>query len=222
MKQFLRSTTIRSVLTIILAVCGGVWSFCASADTKYVQIDDQSRPQTLIESATQEILDEVRTQAIRPGDTARIMAVVNRDILPYTDINRTTKLVMGRYWRTATPVQQEQVVTQFTLLLIHTYSGALALLRPDQRFQFPPSRIDPSDTDVVVRTIAMDTGGPVEIDYRLYRTPQGWRVYDLNLMGVWLVQIYRHQFDEEVQKNGIDGLIKLLSKRNEQLASGKL
>src|SRR5579864_5864470 len=103
MKQLLRSTTIRSALTITLAVGGGVWSFCASADTKYVQIDDQSRPQTLIESATQEILDEVRTQAIRPGDTARIMAVVNRDILPYTDIHRTTQFVMGRYWRAATP-----------------------------------------------------------------------------------------------------------------------
>ncbi|CAB3788954.1 hypothetical protein LMG28614_02794 [Paraburkholderia ultramafica] len=189
MNVLLRRSVTRSALAISFAVCGSIWSICASGDAKFVQIADQTRPQVLIETATQEILDEVRTRAIKPGD-APIMSIVNRDILPYADIRRTTQFAMGRYWHAATPARQRQVVAQFTLLLIHTYSGALALLHGDQQLHYPPSRIEPAQTDVVVRTIARDNGSPVEIDYCLYRTPQGWRVYGLNLMGVWLGRVH--------------------------------
>ncbi|CAB3800130.1 MlaC/ttg2D family ABC transporter substrate-binding protein [Pararobbsia alpina] len=185
------------------------------------QIDDKSDPQALIKTATQQVLDEVRTRAVEPSDIPRIMDIVNRDILPYIDFHRTTQLAMGHYWKTATPAQQQQMVEQFKLLLIRTYSGAIAQLRPDQQFEFPPSRIAPTDTDVVVRTVAMTNGEPLEIDYRLYKTPQGWRVYDLNVLGAWLVQTYRQQFSEKIQQSGVDGLIQSLNERNEQLASGK-
>jgi phospholipid transport system substrate-binding protein len=194
-----------------LLTCGGV---------AYAQVN-QSDPQALIETATQQVLDEVRIRAVEPGDIPRIMGIVNKSILPYTDLRRTTQLAMGRHWKTATPAQQEQVTEQFKMLLIHTYSGAIALLRPDQRIEYPPSRISPTDTDVVVRTIAMSNGQPMEIDYRLYKTPGGWRLYDLNVLGAWLVQTYRQQFNDKIQQAGVEGLIQFLTERNQQLASGR-
>jgi phospholipid transport system substrate-binding protein len=166
------------------------------------------------------LLDEVRSRAIAPDDIPRIMDIANRDILPYTDFRRTMSLAMGRYWRTTTPAQQ-QLVEQFKMLLIHTYSGAVGQLRPDQRIDYPPIHIAQTDTDVVVRTIATGNGEPAEIDYRLYRTPQGWRLYDLNMLGVWLIQTYRQQFGDKIRESGVDGLIQFLAERNQQLASGK-
>jgi phospholipid transport system substrate-binding protein len=182
---------------------------------------NQSDPEALIKTATQQVLDDVRARAVDPTDIPRIVGIVNRNILPYTDLRRTTQLAMGRHWKTATPAQQQQVVEQFRLLLIHTYSGAIALLKPDQKIEYPPSRIAATDTDVVVRTIALNNDQPMEIDYRLYKTPDGWRLYDLNVLGAWLIQTYRQQFNEKIQQDGVDGLIQFLADRNQQLTSGK-
>ncbi|CAN7779844.1 phospholipid-binding protein MlaC [Paraburkholderia sp. SIMBA_054] len=193
----------------------------AFGNTVSAQTVDSSDPQILIKSVTQQVLDEVHTQAIDPSDIPRIMNIVNRDILPYIDFEYTTQLALARYWRTATPTQQQQLTQQFKMLLIHLYSGALAQLKPDQKIDYPPMRVAPSDTDAVVRTIASTNAQPVEIDYRLRKTPQGWRVYDLNVMGAWLVQTYRQQFGETIQQSGIDGLLRFLTDRNQQLASGK-
>nr|WP_248557184.1 ABC transporter substrate-binding protein [Paraburkholderia terrae] len=193
----------------------------AFGNTVSAQTVDSSDPQILIKSVTQQVLDEVHTQAIDPSDIPRIMNIVNRDILPYIDFEHTTQLALARYWRTATPAQQQQLVQQFKMLLIHLYSGALAQLKPDQKIDYPPMRVAPTDTDAVVRTIASTNAQPVEIDYRLRKTPQGWRVYDLNVMGAWLVQTYRQQFGETIQQSGIDGLLRFLTDRNQQLASRK-
>ena len=193
----------------------------AFGNTVSAQTVDSSDPQILIKSVTQQVLDEVHKQAIDPSDIPRIMDIVNRDILPYIDFEHTTQLALARYWRTATPAQQQQLTQQFKMLLIHLYSGALAQLKPDQKIDYPPMRVAPTDSDAVVRTIASTNAQPVEIDYRLRKTPQGWRVYDLNVMGAWLVQTYRQQFGETIQQNGIDGLLRFLTDRNQQLASGK-
>jgi phospholipid transport system substrate-binding protein len=201
----------------LLTLCAAFLSFGGAA---YAQVD-QSNPQLLIKTATQQVLGEVRTRAIEPDDIPRIMDIVNRDILPYTDFRRTTSLAMGRYWRTATPAQQQQLVEQFKMLLIYTYSGAIGQIRPDLQIDYPPIHIAPTDTDVVVRTIATRNGEPAEIDYRMYSTPQGWRLYDLNVLGVWLIQTYRQQFSDKIQQSGVDGLIQFLTERNQQLASGK-
>ena len=197
------------------------FTMLAFGNTVSAQTVDSSDPQILIKSVTQQVLDEVHTQAIDPSDIPRIMNIVNRDILPYIDFEHTTQLALARYWRTATPAQQQQLVQQFKMLLIHLYSGALAQLKPDQKIDYPPMRVAPTDTDAVVRTIASTNAQPVEIDYRLRKTPQGWRVYDLNVMGAWLVQTYRQQFGETIQQSGIDGLLRFLTDRNQQLASGK-
>ena len=208
----MRSRVFAAVLFFTMLAFGG---------TAWAENVDSSDPQMLVKTVTQQVLDEVHTRAIDPTDIPRIMSIVNSDILPYIDFEYTTRLALARYWRTATPAQQQELVQQFKLLLIHLYSGALAQLKPDQKIDYPPMRVAPTDTDAVVRTIALTNAQPVEIDYRLRKTPQGWRVYDLNVMGAWLVQTYRQQFGETIQQSGIDGLLKFLNDRNQQLASGK-
>lgn len=218
MKQILQSLRVCALALCALA-CTNSWAATTSNDGDYVPIDDRSVPQALIRTATEEVQSEIRTRAIEPDDTARIADIVDRDILPYMDVRRTTRLAMGRYWRIATPAQQDKIVVQFQSLLIHTYSGALAMLAPEQKFQYPLVRMPLELNDTVVCTIAIYNGQPVEIDYRLYRSSDGWRVYDIDLLGVWLVQVYRYQFDEEIGKHGISGLIALLTARNQALTA---
>ncbi|MEX3959875.1 phospholipid-binding protein MlaC [Trinickia sp. EG282A] len=182
---------------------------------------DTSNPDTMIKTVTGRVLDTLRIdKSIKSGDINRITQVVNQEILPYTDFRRTTQLAMGRAWRTATPQQQDQMVEQFKMLLIRTYSGALSQFR-DQQIEFKPFRASPTDTDVVVRSSVVSNGQPVELDYRLYKTPEGWRVYDLNVAGAWLIQAYQQQFTEKINQGGVQGLIDFLTQRNEQLAAGK-
>ncbi|WP_250514084.1 ABC transporter substrate-binding protein [Caballeronia sp. INDeC2] len=199
------------LFAMFMAVCG-----VASA-----QSVDSSAPDTLIKTVTQQVLDEIKSDSkIQSGDINRITELVNQKILPYTDFTRTTRLVMGRNWNSATPEQQKQIVEQFKMLLIRTYSGALAQVR-NQTVQYKPFRANPDDTDVVVRSVVMNNGSPVELDYRLYKTAQGWRVYDINVLGAWLIQAYQQQFNEQISQNGVGGLLQFLTQRNQQLASGK-
>jgi len=182
---------------------------------------DTSSPDVMIKTVTTQVLDTIRAdKSIRSGDINRITEVVNKQILPYTDFRRTTQLAMGRAWRQATPEQQDQMVEQFKMLLIRTYAGALSQFR-DQQVQFKPFRSAPTDTDVVVRSAVINNGQPVELDYRLYKTPQGWRVYDLNVAGAWLIQAYQQQFAQKINESGVSGLIQFLTDRNQQLAAGK-
>ena len=169
--------------------------------TAFAQAVDTSSPDGMVKTVTQQVIDTIRSdKSIQQGDINRITQLVNEKILPYIDFRRTTQLAMGRSWRTATPQQQEQVVEQFKMLLIRTYAGALAQVR-NQEIQYKPFRANPDDTDVVVRSTVMNNGQPIELDYRLYKTPQGWRVYDINVLGAWLIQF--------------------LTQRNQQLAAGK-
>lgn len=182
---------------------------------------DTSSPDGMIKTVTNQVLDTLRAdKSIRSGDINRITEVVNKEILPYTDFRRTTQLAMGPAWRRATPQQQEQVAEQFMMLLIRTYAGALSQFR-DQPVQFKPFRAAPTDTDVVVRSAVINNGQPIELDYRLYKTPQGWRVYDLNVAGAWLIQVYQQQFTQKINESGVSGLIQFLTDRNQQLAAGK-
>jgi phospholipid transport system substrate-binding protein len=195
--------------------------FFAFAQVASAQTVDTSDPDAMVKSITQQVMDEIKgDKSIQSGDINKITQLVNEKILPYTDFRRTTQLAMGRNWRTATPEQQQQVIDQFKTLLIRTYSGALAQVR-NQQIQYKPFRANPDDTDVVVRSTVMNNGEPIELDYRLYKTPQGWRVYDINVLGAWLIQAYQQQFQEKIQQGGVDGLIQFLTQRNQQLAAGK-
>jgi phospholipid transport system substrate-binding protein len=201
-----------------ISVFSTLFAFTSGA---FAQAVDVNSPDGMIKTVTGQVLDEIKNDpSIKSGDINKITEVVNQKILPYTDFRRTTQLAMGRAWRQATPQQQDQMVEQFKMLLIRTYSGALSQVR-DQTVQFKPFRADPGATDVVVRSVVMNNGQPVELDYRLYKTPQGWRVYDLNVAGAWLIQAYQQQFAEKINQGGVDGLLQFLTQRNQQLAAGK-
>jgi phospholipid transport system substrate-binding protein len=187
----------------------------------HAQSADASTPDVLIRTITTDVMNTVKADpALQSGDVNKIIALVNEKILPHTDFQRTTQLAMGRYWRQATPEQRQQITEQFKLLLIRTYSGAISQVR-NQTVNYLPFRAAPDATDVVVRTQLTNQGQQIELDYRLQKTADGWKVYDLNVLGAWLIQAYQQQFTEQIQRNGVQGLVQFLTDRNQQLAQSK-
>ena len=180
-----------------------------------------STPDGLIKFVVTDVMTSVKAdKEIQAGNVAKVMILVDQKIVPYLDMQKTTQLAMGRNWSKATPEQQKQIAQEFKTLLIRTYSGAISQIR-DQTVQYKPVRFSPEDEDVVVRTQVISKGDPIQLDYRLMKTPNGWRVYDINVLGAWLVEAYRNQFNNQISQNGIDGLIKFLTDRNRALAQAK-
>jgi phospholipid transport system substrate-binding protein len=191
------------------------------AGSASAQAVDQSTPDGLIKAVVSDVMASVKSDPeIQKGNIPRIVDLVEKKIVPYTDMRRTTEMAMGPNWKKATAEQQAQLVSEFKNLLIRTYSGALSQLR-DQTIQFKPLRAAPDDKEVVVKTVVIGRGDPVPLDYRLEKTANGWRVYDMNIMGVWLVEAYRNQFANQISQNGVEGLVKFLQDRNKQLAAAK-
>ncbi|MET0961484.1 MAG: ABC transporter substrate-binding protein [Noviherbaspirillum sp.] len=181
----------------------------------------QEAPDVLIQRVSQEVMDLARSDpAIQAGDRKRIYALVEERILPHLDFQRGTALTMGRNWREATPQQRQKLAEEFRNLLLHTYAGAMSQIK-DQTMTFRPLRADPADTNVEVRSeVRMPRRPePVEVSYRLHKSPAGWKIYDVNVMGAWLSETYRTNFASEVSKGGIDGLIRTLEEKNRSLAS---
>lgn len=181
-------------------------------------------PDKMIEVLSNQILDRIKAEPeLRSGDLRRLSQFADETVMPYVNFERMTALAVGRAWRTATPEQQKQLMTEFRALLLRTYAGALSAVR-DQTVRVKPLRAAPEDTEVIVRSEIVGTrGDPVQLDYRMEKANPHWRIYDLNVLGVWLVETYRNQFAQEVNARGIDGLIKALADRNRQFAaqSGK-
>lgn len=183
--------------------------------------DSATPPDALIKMVVTDVMASVKVDPeIQKGNIPKIVDLVEKKIVPYTDMRRTTEMAMGPNWKKATPEQQAQLTLEFKNLLIRTYSGALSQLR-DQTVQFKALRAAPDDTEVVVKTVVLGRGDPVPLEYRLEKTPNGWKVYDMNIMGAWLVEAYRNQFSNQISQNGIEGLVKFLQDRNKQLASAK-
>ena len=200
-------------------ICAGL---LLASGTVLAQAPDQSTaPDALIKMVVTEVMATVKADPdIQKGNIPKIVDLVEKKIVPYTDMRRTTEMAMGPNWKKASPEQQAQLTSEFKNLLIRTYSGALSQLR-DQTVQFKALRASPDDKEVVVKTVVLGRGDPVPLDYRLEKTANGWKVYDMNIMGVWLVEAYRNQFSNQISQNGIDGLVKFLQDRNKQLASAK-
>ncbi len=187
----------------------------------FAQTPEVSTPDGLIKYVVSDVMASVKADPeIQKGNIPRVVDLVEKKIVPYTDMRRTTEMAMGPNWKKATPEQQAQLTGEFKNLLIRTYSGAISQLR-DQTIQFKPLRAAPDDKDVIVKTVVIGRGDPVPLDYRLEKTANGWKVYDLNIMGVWLVEAYRNQFSNQISQNGIEGLVKFLQDRNKQLAAAK-
>ena len=193
-----------------------------AASTVFAQAPDQTTPpDVLIKMVVTDVMTTVKSDPdIQKGNIPKIVDLVEKKIVPYTDMRRTTEMAMGPNWKKATPEQQAQLTSEFKNLLIRTYSGALSQLR-DQTVQFKALRAAPDDREVVVKTVVLGRGDPVPLDYRLEKTANGWKVYDMNIMGVWLVEAYRNQFSNQISQNGIEGLVKFLQDRNKQLATAK-
>ncbi|QJE00112.1 ABC transporter substrate-binding protein [Massilia forsythiae] len=180
-------------------------------------------PDVLVKRLSTDVLDTVKADKdIQSGNTRKIMDLVNSKILPYVDSDKMTALAAGPAWRQATPAQQKRLSEEFRTLLVYTYSGALSQIK-NETIEFKPFRADAGDTDVTVNSqVNTARGEPITLNYRLSKGPQGWKIYDLNVLGAWLVETYKSTFKSEISKGGIDGLINTLQNRNQQLASKPL
>jgi phospholipid transport system substrate-binding protein len=200
------------LLAIVVSVSALTFSAGASAEME--------APDALVKRISEDVLNSVKADKdIQAGDVNHVVTLVQEKILPYVDSQRMTALAAGRFWRQATPDQQMQLVSEFRTLLIYTYSGALSQIR-DQKIEYKPFRASPADEEVEVRSqVVQPRGEPIQLSYRLEKLPTGWKLYDINVMGAWLVEAYKGTFNSEISKNGIDGLIKMLSDKNKQLAA---
>ncbi len=181
-------------------------------------VDPKAEPNAFMAAIANNMLDAVKAdERARKGDVAAITALVEQYAMPYVDMAKTTRLSAGRYWRQATPEQQTALVAAFKGTLIRTYSGAFTKVDHNSRIDFQPFRGDPNADDAVVRsTVTQPNAPPVAVDYRLERTDTGWKIYDLGVEGIWLIQNYRNQFAQEINSNGIDGLVAALNARNQR------
>lgn len=179
-------------------------------------------PEVLIQRVAAELIEAVKSDAaLRNGDQTRVIALVDNRLLPHVNFTRMTASSVGRFWRQATPEQKQKLQAEFKTLLVRTYSGALSQVK-DQTLVVKPLRANPGDTEVIVRSELRTPGrDPVQLDYRVEKTEAGWKVYDLNVLGVWLVETYRGQFAQEINAKGLDGLIAALAQRNRGNATEK-
>ena len=178
-------------------------------------------PDALIKEVSTDVLESLRAdKSIKQGDVQKVIALVDTKVMPHVDFQRMTASAAGRYWRQATPEQQKRLQDEFKLLLVRTYSGALSQVQ-DQTVQLKPMRNAATDTEVVVRTEVKGRGDPIQLDYRLEQTPGGWKIYDVNVLGVWLVESYRNMFSQEIAASGIDGLLTKLTARNKSAGAAK-
>ncbi|MBP6252269.1 MAG: ABC transporter substrate-binding protein, partial [Rubrivivax sp.] len=175
-------------------------------------------PDALVRDLSVEIIDAVKADpAIQAGDVAKVIALVDAKVLPYLNFQRMTASAVGLPWRQATPAQKEKLQAEFKLLLVRTYAGALSQVK-DQTVHMKPFRAHADDDEVLVRTEVKGGGEPIQLDYRLEKSGDSWKIYDVNVLGIWLVNQYKSAFGQEVKNGGIDGLIAKLAERNKAAA----
>ncbi len=197
------------LLTVLVVSTASLFALPASAADETAD--------ALIKRLSTDMLDNIKAdKAIQAGDVSRIIALVDTKIMPNVNFQRMTASAVGPAWRQATPEQQKRLQEEFKTLLVRTYAGALTQVS-DQTIAVRPLRAAPEDKEVVVRTEVKGRGDAIQLDYRLEKTPgqgAGWKIYNINVLGVWLVETYRSQFAQEISVKGIDGLIASLAERN--------
>jgi phospholipid transport system substrate-binding protein len=197
-------------------VAAGVMFFSALG----AQAQAGKAPDALVKEISSDVLESVKNdKGIQSGDLKKVIALVDQKVMPYVDFQRMTASAVGRYWRQATPEQQKRLQEEFKLLLVRTYSGALSQVSQEQTIELKPMRSQPADIEVVVRTEIRGKGDPIQLDYRLAKAGESWKIYDVNVLGVWLVENYRNSFAQEIGANGIDSLVGKLAERNKAAAA---
>jgi phospholipid transport system substrate-binding protein len=176
-------------------------------------------PDALVRQITDDVMNAIHSdKALQAGDREKALALAEEKILPHVDFRAMTQLALGRSWRQATPAQRDQVVAAFRGMLIRTYSNAIGAYK-GQKMEVKPTRMDPGDTDVTVRNSYVSPGRPaVAVDYRMEKTPEGWKIYDIVFDGVSLVATYRSEFSQQIQNGGIEGLIARLEQKSDGAA----
>jgi phospholipid transport system substrate-binding protein len=199
-------------LFLLLALLSGFDAAAFAADTP---------PDVLARTTTQEVLTILKQdKEIQGGNLTKVHQLVETKILPIFDFNRMTQLVIGKHWPRATAKQKQELVTAFRNLMVRTYSNSLTAFN-NQTVDFKPLNMSPGDTDVTVRSEIRQPGGqPITIDYSMYQTAFGWKVYDVVIDSVSLVTNYRASFSSTIRQSGIDGLIKTLSAQESRESSG--
>ena len=182
----------------------------------------EDSPDALIKKVTEDVLTIVRQDKdIQSGNTKKAIELVEAKVLPNFNFMHMTALAMGKDWNKASPEQKKQLSEEFKTLLVRTYSNALTGYK-DQTVHYKPTKVQGSDTEVVVKTEVVQSGNkPIQLDYSMEKLTEGWKVYDVIVAGVSLVTNYRDTFSQEVRANGVDGLIKMISTKNKQLEAGK-
>ncbi len=176
-------------------------------------------PNEFVQQVADQVLAALKADSsVRAGNTARVNQIVDELILPNVNFEKTTRLAAGRYWRQATPEQQAALVKAFRGTLGRSYSGAFTRVDEGTSIKVLPFRGEADATDLVVRSQVTQRANtqPIALDYRLEKTPQGWKIYDLNVENIWLIENYRNQFSQQISQNGIDGLIQALNQRAQQ------
>lgn len=178
-------------------------------------------PDAFVRQLSDDVLNSIKSdKAIQGGDVARIRDLVDAKVLPHVNFQRMTAATVGRAWRTATPEQQKRLQDEFKTLLVRTYAGALTQVKGSTTIQLKPYRGNATDQETVVRTEVRGSGDPVQLDYRLEKAGDDWRIYDVNVLGVWLVDQYKNSFAQEIAAGGLDGLIAKLAERNKTGGKG--
>ena len=177
-------------------------------------------PDALIQQLSTEVIDTVKSdKAIQGGDVGKIVALVDAKVMPHVNFERMTARAVGQPWRTATPEQKTRLQAEFKTLLVRTYAGALTQVK-DQNVVLKPFRGNPAEEEVVVRSEVKGKGEPIQLDYRLEKAGDSWKIVDVNVVGVWLVSQYQNTFKQWAADGGVDGLIAKLAERNAR-AGGK-
>ena len=193
------------------------WTLLMAVGLSGAAMAEDEAPDVMIKRLSVDVLDTIKAdKALRGGDMTKLVALVDERIMPSVNFQRMTASAVGPAWRQATPEQQKRLQDEFKILLVRTYAGALAQVST-QTIAMKPLRASPEDKEVLVRTEIRGVGDPIQLDYRLEKTPgqgTGWRIYNLNVLGVWLVETYKSQFAQEINAKGLDGLIVSLSDRN--------
>lgn len=199
----------------LLAASAGLLGVAISAPVRSAPPAEENTPDAVIRRISDEVMALAREdKALQRGELRRTIELVDNAIMPKVDFQRMTAGAVGPAWREASPQQREALAREFKLLLVRTYAGALSQLK-DRSIVIRPSRVPPGESDAIVRSEVRGGGDPIELAYRMERTPDGgWRIYNLNVLGVWLVDTYRSQFAAEINAHGIDGLIERLGQRN--------
>lgn len=179
-------------------------------------------PDVLARTVTDEVLAIVRADKdLQAGHEKKVLELVESKVLPHFNFSRMTQLAMGKNWRHASAEQRTQLTREFRELLVRTYTAAYTQYK-DQTVEYRPLRMMPDDSDVVVKSVVKQPSGqPVAIDYAMEKTSQGWKVYNVKIEGISLVENYRNTFNSEVQRNGVDGLIRALNGKNKEQAASK-